>query len=74
LDIIEEIFSAAPLTPAERFAKIRNSSFKLDSLKFFLQIAWQIKSLDTKKYAALSGKVDEVGKMLGGWLKQLPKN
>jgi len=36
-------------------------------------ILWETKSLDVKKYAALSEKVDEVGKMLGGWQGQLRK-
>ncbi len=34
---------------------------------------WETKSLDTKKYATLSEKMDEIGKMLGGWQGQLAK-
>lgn len=37
-------------------------------------ILWETKSLDTKKYIALSEILDEVGKMLGGWNGQLAKN
>jgi hypothetical protein len=40
-------------------------------LKFFLQVAWEIKALDNKKYIRLSEKLDEIGKMLGGWLKSI---
>jgi hypothetical protein len=36
-------------------------------------ILWETKSLDTKKYIALSEKMDEVGRMLGGWSGQLKK-
>lgn len=36
-------------------------------------ILWEAKSLDNKKYIALSVKIDEVGKMLGGWKGQLDK-
>lgn len=36
-------------------------------------ILWETKSLDNKKYIALSLKIDEVGKMLGGWNGQLVK-
>ena len=39
-------------------------------LKFFLQISWEIRALDDKKYIALSGYLTEIGKMLGGWIKQ----
>jgi hypothetical protein len=36
-------------------------------------ILWETKSLDEKKYIALSIKLDEIGKMLGGWRGQLQK-
>jgi len=50
---------------------IFEASAKLDSLKFFLQIAWEIKALDNKKYIALSENLSEIGRMLGGWQKQV---
>ena len=36
-------------------------------------ILWEIKCLDNKKYITLSLKLDEVGKMLGGWQGQTLK-
>ena len=36
-------------------------------------ILWETKSLDNKKYIALSLKIEEIGKMLGGWSGQLAK-
>lgn len=36
-------------------------------------ILWETKSLDNKKYINLSIKIDEAGKMLGGWSGQLKK-
>ena len=36
-------------------------------------VLWEIKSIDDKKYIALSIKVDDIGKMLGGWSGQLTK-
>lgn len=71
LECIELIFSAASVTPDERLIKIKRAAITIDSLKFFLQISWGIKALDTKKYVVLSEKLDEIGNMLGGWLKQL---
>jgi len=34
---------------------------------------WETKSLDNKKYIALSEELNEVGRMLGGWYGQLKK-
>ncbi|MBI1755297.1 hypothetical protein HY250_01880 [Candidatus Azambacteria bacterium] len=36
-------------------------------------VLWESKSLDNKKYIALSMKINEIGKMLGGWSGQLTK-
>ena len=71
LENIETIFLAGYADKAEKIVYLRKASIKLDSLKFFLQVSWEIKSLDNKKYISLSEKLNEVGKMLGGWIKQL---
>ena len=71
LESIVEILSAGILDSTERLVKIKKSIESFNSAKFLLQIAWEIKSLDNKKYIRLSEKLDEIGKMLGGWLKQI---
>ena len=45
----------------------------MDTLKILLMVLWETKSLDNKKYIALSNKIEETGKMLGGWRGQLEK-
>ena len=50
---------------------VERASTKLDALKFFLQTSWELRILDTKKYGQLTAPLVEVGKMLGGWRKQL---
>jgi hypothetical protein len=37
----------------------------------FLQIAWEFKTIDNNKYITLSRHLDEIGKMIGGWIKGL---
>jgi len=46
---------------------------KADTLKILLMVLWETKSIDNKKYLALSVKVEEIGRMLGGWSGQLSK-
>jgi len=58
---------------AEKLPFVRLAIRKIDTLKIFLMILWETKSLDNKKYIALSIKMDEVGRMLGGWHGQLQK-
>lgn len=42
-------------------------------MKFFLQVSWEIKALDNKKFINIAEKFVEIGKMLGGWNKQLSR-
>jgi len=71
LEVIELIIKASYSDKLEKFISLKNASVKLDLLKFFLQITWEIKSLDNKKYILISEKMNEIGKMLRGWIKAL---
>lgn len=71
LETIEYIIKAGGSDKLEKLIALKNASIKLDLLKFFLRLSWEIKSLDNKKYILLSEKINEIGKMLGGWIKAL---
>ncbi|KKS42624.1 hypothetical protein A3H03_03340 [Candidatus Kuenenbacteria bacterium RIFCSPLOWO2_12_FULL_42_13] len=70
IETTENIFIASHLTKDHKLPFLQKASSKLDMLKFFLQVAWEIKSFDNKKYITLSEQLDEIGRMLGGWQKQ----
>jgi hypothetical protein len=57
----------------EKAPYVRVAVRKTDTLKVLLMVLWETKSLDTKKYGALSERVEEMGRMLGGWYGQLVK-
>jgi len=67
------LFIAGYLNKEQKLPVLQKSSGKLDLLKFFLQMSWEMKILDNKKYILISGHLDEIGKMLGGWLRGLQK-
>jgi len=71
LGATELIIRASYSDKVEKLISLKRASFKIDMLKFFLQVAWEIKSLDNKRYISLSEKVGDTGKMLGGWIKSL---
>ena len=70
-DLIECLLLAGYAGKDQKAAFITRAATKLDSLQLFIQIAWEIKSLDAKKYGAISVPLHEVGKMIGGWKKSL---
>lgn len=71
VEVLEFIFSATYLQASKKLDCANKASIKLDLLKFFLRIVWEIKVLDNKKYILISEKLDEIGKMLGGWIRQI---
>ena len=42
-------------------------------MKILLQVAWEIGSVDNKKYLMMSEPLNYIGKMLGGWYGQNEK-
>lgn len=73
LDAVEAITSAGFLSKDKKQPYVIHAIRKMDTLKILLMILWETKSLDNKKYIALSKKLNEVGKMLGGWNGKLRK-
>ncbi len=73
VESIEAINTASFLSRDEKQPWVRLAIRKIDTLKVMLMVLWETKSLDNKKYIAISVKIDEVGRMLGGWNGQLTK-
>jgi hypothetical protein len=71
LTVLEYTFIAAYLPPDQKVTVLSRTVSKLDVLKFFLQLAWENKLVPTEQYADLSAKLEEIGRMLGGWKKGL---
>ena len=70
-DLIESSYIAGYLPKTEKLPSIEKSINKLNLLNFFLQIAWELKAIDDKKYLNLSLLLNEIGRMLGGWRNKI---
>jgi len=71
LEAIEYSFLASYTHTIEKQALLNKSISKVDLVKLLLQLSWEIQALDNKKYAHLAQNFAEIGKMLGGWKRQL---
>jgi hypothetical protein len=71
LEAIECIFLASYNHTVEKQVLLNRGISKVDLIKLLLQLAWEIKALDNKKYVVLAERFAEIGKMLGGWKRQL---
>jgi hypothetical protein len=73
VELIEAISAAAFLPKHEKLPYLRLGIRKLDTLKLFLLILWESKSLETKQFIRISEQLETIGKMLGGWYGQVEK-
>lgn len=71
LQTLELLFIASYQTKEEKPRTLEIAVKKLDLLKFFLRISWELKILDNQKFIILSEKLQEIGRILGGWKKGL---
>jgi len=73
VDLIEAVIVANFLNKLEKLSYIQLAVRKTDTLKIFLMMLWETRSFTDKKYIALSLKLDEIGRNLGGWRGQIIK-
>jgi len=71
LTIIEEVIIASGSSKERKLTILKEISAKLDVLKVLFRLCHDIKALDNKKYLAIEEKLQEIGRMLGGWIRSL---
>ena len=69
LDVLEALLLASQLSKEKKFPILEQASLKLNLFRVFVRLSKEVKALDAKKYIALQEKVDEIGRMLGGWIR-----
>lgn len=71
LELLELVVSAAQQSKAAKLPLLQKASIKLSVLRVLIRLAKDTKMIDTKKYLALQRLIDEIGRMLGGWLRSI---
>ena len=71
LEIIEGILAASEAPKLEKLPILKKVSVTLNLLRVFFRLAKDSKVIDTKKYMILEEMIDEIGRMLGGWIKSV---
>lgn len=69
LDLIENILQASGEQKQEKVPTLQRASLKLNMLRVFIRLMKDVKAIDAKKYVTLESIVDEIGRMLGGWIR-----
>ena len=71
LDILEGILSVSHVQKTEKLSILEKTSTKLNLLRVFIRLMKETKAIDNKKYTAIETIIDEIGRMLGGWIKSM---
>lgn len=69
LDVLESILFASQSSQAEKLPVLEAASVKLNLLRVLIRLTKDVKAIDNKKYIALETNIDEIGRMLGGWIR-----
>ncbi len=69
LDVLEGVLFASQLSKEEKLPVLERTSVKLNFLRVFIRLMKDVKAIDTKRYISFETDVDEIGRMLGGWIR-----
>ena len=72
LDLLEQYVAAYYTGKAlSKVEILTKNNLQLERLRFLIRLAHDFKLFSNQRYGYISGLVDEIGKMTGGWIKQL---
>lgn len=71
LDIFEFLFKIPILDKGQKLEILQTLSSKLDLLKILLRLGQENNDLTAKSYLTLQSNLQEIGRMIGGWIRYL---
>src|SRR3989338_1184263 len=74
LDVLENILLASQRSKIEKLPPLEQASVKLNLLRIFVRLMKDTRAIDNKKYLAMEIEIDEIGRMLGGWIRSIRIN
>ncbi|MDD4290373.1 MAG: four helix bundle protein [Patescibacteria group bacterium] len=69
LKFIEHISSCSHIQKVQRQGELEKASKHLNTIRILLIISREIKIIDNKNYLNIELLINQIGKMLGGWIK-----
>ncbi len=67
--VLEGILMASQQPKIEKLPTLEKVSVKLNFLKVCVRLMKDVKAITPKTYIIIEADLDEIGKMLGGWIK-----
>jgi len=75
LDLLEHYVEAYYTTNRQtKINLLAQNNLKLERLRFLIRLAHDFRLFSNQRFGYINAAVDEVGRMSGGWIKQLQKS
>ena len=71
LSLLELIFEANSLPRPLREAPLVRANAKCELLKLLNRMCFELELIESTQYFQISARLQEIGKMLGGWIKYI---
>lgn len=73
-DLMESLISAYYLPVREKHPVLQHSNLRLEMLRYYFRLGYERGYYNSTRYKDFAQRIDEIGRMIGGWLKSLPKD
>ncbi|MDD5731432.1 MAG: diversity-generating retroelement protein Avd [Patescibacteria group bacterium] len=71
LDFLELLITASNKSKDKKYPFMELASTKLEVLKITIRLSHEVKAIPTSKYHSLEERLQEIGRMLGGWINSI---
>ncbi|MFH0992110.1 MAG: diversity-generating retroelement protein Avd [bacterium] len=71
LDILERLLEAYYSPPDAKMVPLKKANIEIEQFRYLVRLSHDLGFLSHQKYGILSEKINEVGRMVGGWIKSL---
>lgn len=70
-DILELLIEAYYTSGSEKKNKLAAVNIQLEKLRYYVRLCYELGFYNATKYGMIAEKIQEIGRMNGGWLKSL---
>lgn len=72
LALLESLIETSHRKGTDRVQSLYVISNKLDLLKVLIRLSKETRTIDDRQYLEIQAIIQEIGKMVGGWIKSVP--
>ncbi|MFK7925521.1 MAG: diversity-generating retroelement protein Avd [Bacteroidia bacterium] len=71
MEIMETLVEAYYSPRQDKSDLLRKANLQLEKLRYLVRLSRDLECINIHRFGVISGKVDTIGRSIGGWLKSL---